>query len=193
MLNPGERLVCDGPTMNRLVATMASQLTASRRTGTPIGLVGIRTRGVPLAQRLARELSRTLGVSVEVGAVDITLYRDDLGQAQSWPVLHGTEIPFKIDGADVVLVDDVLFTGRTVRAALNAICDIGRPASVRLAVLVDRGHREIPIHADVVGLNLTTARDDHVRVQLSPVDPVDEVVWIEAGPEPSRTEGRSES
>ncbi len=172
---------------------MARQLTASPRTDAPIGLVGIRTRGVPLAERLAQELSRILGVGVEVGAVDITLYRDDLGQAQRWPVLHGTEIPFKIDGADVVLVDDVLFTGRTVRAALNAICDLGRPASVRLAVLVDRGHREIPIQADVVGLNLTTARADHVGVRLSPVDPTDEVVWTEAGPEPSRTVGRSES
>jgi pyrimidine operon attenuation protein / uracil phosphoribosyltransferase len=189
----GEQRVCDGPTMDRLVATMAQQLTASPRPEAPIGRVGIRTRGVPLADRLARELSRILGVSVDVGAVDITLYRDDLGQAQRWPVLHGTEIPFDIDGADVVLVDDVLFTGRTIRAALNAICDLGRPASVRLAVLVDRGHREIPIQADVVGMTLTTARDDHVRVRLAPVDPVDEVIWTGAGAEPSRTEGGSVS
>jgi pyrimidine operon attenuation protein / uracil phosphoribosyltransferase len=129
---------------------------------------------------------------VDVGAVDITLYRDDLGQGQRWPVLHGTEIPFNIDGADLVLVDDVLFTGRTVRAALNAICDLGRPASVRLAVLVDRGHREIPIQPDVVGLSLTTERDDHVRVQLRPVDPIDQVGWNGAGLKPSPFDGRSQ-
>ena len=99
-----------------------------------------------------------LGQDVEVGAVDITLYRDDLGQAERWPVLRGTEIPFDLDGAEVVLVDDVLFTGRTVRAALNAICDLGRPACIRLAVLVDRGHREIPIQPDVVGLTVATDR-----------------------------------
>jgi pyrimidine operon attenuation protein / uracil phosphoribosyltransferase len=193
MPKPTEQLVCDGPTMSGLVATMARQLTTSPRTDARIGLIGIRTRGVPLAERLARELSQILGVGVDVGAVDITLYRDDLGQAQRWPVLHGTEIPFDVDGADVVLVDDVLFTGRTVRAALNAICDLGRPASVRLAVLIDRGHREIPIQADVIGRKLTTARDDRVQVRLSPIDPVDEVVWIEAGVERSRTDGRPES
>jgi pyrimidine operon attenuation protein/uracil phosphoribosyltransferase len=171
---------------------MARLLADGRRPDAPLGLVGIRTRGVPLAVRLAAELERILGVEVPVGAVEITLYRDDLGQSQSWPVLHGTEIAFDVDGADLVLVDDVLFTGRTVRAALNAICDLGRPASVRLAVLVDRGHREIPIQADVVGLSITTERDDHVRVQLRPVDSIDQVVWLGAGPSPSPIEGRSQ-
>ena len=112
--------------------------------------------------------------------MDITLYRDDLGQGRRWPVLRGTEIPFDVDGAEIVLVDDVLFTGRTVRAALNAICDLGRPARVRLAVLVDRGHREMPIQPDVVGLHVTTERDERVRVRLAPVDPVDEIVRIAA-------------
>ena len=120
-----------------------------------------------------------------VGAVDITLYRDDLGRSQTWPVLHGTEISFSIDGADIVLVDDVLFTGRTVRAALNAICDLGRPASVRLAVLVDRGHRELPIRPDVVGIEVKTDRGDHVRVRLRPADPDDEVVAIQASHGPA--------
>jgi pyrimidine operon attenuation protein/uracil phosphoribosyltransferase len=192
VLNPGERLVCDGPTMERHIASMALQLADGRRPDAPLCLVGIRTRGVPLADRLAQELSRILGADVGVGAVEITLYRDDLGQSQRWPVLHGTEIPFNIDGADLVLVDDVLFTGRTVRAALNAICDLGRPASVRLAVLVDRGHREIPIQADVVGLSVATERDDHVRVQLRPVDPIDQVGWLEAGPKPSPSDGRTQ-
>src|SRR5262249_61335478 len=130
-----------------------------------------RTRGVPLADRLAAEIARLSDAHVPVGAVDITLYRDDLGRTQTWPVLRGTEIPFDIEGADVVLVDDVLFTGRTVRAALNAVCDLGRPASVRLAVLVDRGHRELPIRADVVGLELRTDRVDRVRVHLRPAHP----------------------
>ena len=122
-----------------------------------------------------------MGQDVDVGALDITLYRDDLGQAARWPVLRGTDIPFDLDGAEVVLVDDVLFTGRTVRAALNAICDLGRPACVQLAVLVDRGHREIPIQPDVVGLHVTTELDEHVGVRLVPVDPVDEVVKTVAG------------
>ncbi len=175
-MKPGERLICDGATVERLIASMADELTRGGRPHAPLRLVGVRTRGVPLAERLAAELTKRLGAEVPVGAVDITLYRDDLGRTQTWPVLHGTEIPFSIEGADVVLVDDVLFTGRTIRAALNAICDLGRPASVRLAVLVDRGHRELPIRADFVGLQVTTDRADHVRVRLRPVDPVDEIV-----------------
>ncbi len=192
MLDAGEHLVCDGPTMASHIASMATQLADGRRPDAPLCLVGIRTRGVPLADRLAGELSQLLGAEVNVGAVEITLYRDDLGRSQRWPVLHGTEVPFSIDGADLVLVDDVLFTGRTVRAALNAICDLGRPASVRLAVLVDRGHRELPIQADVVGLRVPTERDDHVRVQLRPVDPIDQVGWLAGGPRPSPTDGRTQ-
>jgi pyrimidine operon attenuation protein/uracil phosphoribosyltransferase len=192
MLDPGERLVCDGPTMERLIVSMAQKLADGRRPDAPLCLVGVRTRGVPLANRLAKELVRILEEDVDVGAVEITLYRDDLGLGQRWPVLRGTEIPFDIDAADLVLVDDVLFTGRTVRAALNAICDLGRPASVRLAVLVDRGHRELPIQADVVGLTVTTERNDHVRVQLRPVDPTDQVGWLGPDPGPSPTDGRSQ-
>jgi pyrimidine operon attenuation protein / uracil phosphoribosyltransferase len=175
----GERLICDGPEVERLIGSMASDLVRTRRTDAPLRLVGVRTRGVPLADRLAAELARLSGTPVPVGAVDITLYRDDLGRAQTWPVLRGTEIHFDIEGADVVLVDDVLFTGRTVRAALNAVCDLGRPASVRLAVLVDRGHRELPIRADVFGLELKTERHDHVRVMLRPADAADEIVVID--------------
>src|SRR5262249_33894009 len=115
---------------------------------------------------------------IEVGAVDITLYRDDLGHGERWPVLRGTEIAFDLDGAEVVLVDDVLFTGRTVRAALNAICDLGRPACICLAALVDRGHRELPIQPDVVGLVVKTDRFEHVRVRLAPIDRHDEIVKI---------------
>lgn len=199
MLKTGERQIGDGKAVERLVASMAAELARTRRPDVPLRLVGVRTRGVPLADRLAAELARLTGVEVPVGAVDITLYRDDLGRTQTWPVLRGTEIPFDIEGADVVLVDDVLFTGRTVRAALNAICDLGRPASVRLAVLVDRGHRELPIRADVVGLELATAHDDRVQVRLRPADPADEIIAVERGversspPDASTTEGRPTS
>jgi pyrimidine operon attenuation protein/uracil phosphoribosyltransferase len=186
---PVERPICDGHTVERLIAAMASDLARTRRPEVPLCLVGVRTRGVPLAERLAAELFRRSGVHVPVGAVDITLYRDDLGRTQTWPVLRGTDIPFDIEGADVVLVDDVLFTGRTVRAALNAVCDLGRPASVRLAVLVDRGHRELPIRADVVGLEQPTGRTDHVQVRLRPADPRDEIVAIEGVLSPGTATG----
>jgi len=189
-MNPSERRLCDAQQIDGLIASMARKIVEERRPGVPLYLVGIRTRGVPLAGRLARELRLLLGRDIEVGAVDITLYRDDLGQSQRWPVLRGTEIPFDIDGAEVVLVDDVLFTGRTVRAALNAICDLGRPACIRLAALVDRGHREIPIQADVVGLNVVTDHSDHVRVRLHPNDPVEEIVRFAGGRNPFPPERR---
>jgi pyrimidine operon attenuation protein/uracil phosphoribosyltransferase len=180
-MNPTETQLCDAREVDSLIATIARKLSDARDHGIPFYLVGIRSRGVPLAERLSQELGRIFGEPVDVGAVDITLYRDDLGRADHWPVLRGTEIPFNIDGAEVVLVDDVLFTGRTVRAALNAICDLGRPARVRLAVLVDRGHRELPIQPDAAGLVIATDRGDHVRVRLQPVDPVEEIVRIIPG------------
>jgi pyrimidine operon attenuation protein/uracil phosphoribosyltransferase len=167
-MKPSEERLCDGEQISGLISSMARKLADAGRRGSPLYLVGIRSRGVPLAERL--------------GAVDITLYRDDLGQGERWPVLKGTEIAFDLDGAEVVLVDDVLFTGRTVRAALNAICDLGRPACIRLAALVDRGHRELPIQPDVVGLAVKTDRLEHVRVRLAPIDRVEEIVKIAAEP-----------
>jgi pyrimidine operon attenuation protein / uracil phosphoribosyltransferase len=178
MTEPETRL-CDADGMVRLLDEMAGRIVEQRCPGAPLRLVGVRTRGVPLAHRLAEVLRPALGQGVLVGAVDITLYRDDLGQqGDRWPVLRGTEIPFYVDGVEIVLVDDVLFTGRTVRAALNAICDLGRPACIRLAVLVDRGYREIPIQPDVVGLDVPTDRGERVRVRILPVDPVDEIVRV---------------
>lgn len=162
--------------MAELLAAMARGIAEGRRKEEPLCLVGVRSRGVPLAQRLAAKLQTLLGTEVPVGAVDITLYRDDLAQASHWPVLRGTEIPFQVDGAEIVMVDDVLFTGRTTRAALNTICDLGRPARVRLAALVDRGHREFPIQPDIVGLKLATDRNEHIRVRTTPLDPGDEIV-----------------
>lgn len=172
-----ERLA-DAEGLANLIDGLARRLVDGGPPRGPLLLVGIRSRGYPLAVRLAQSINSLLGESVEVGAVDITLYRDDLDQAERWPVLRGTEIPFDVDGSDLVLVDDVLFTGRTVRAALNAVCDLGRPARVRLAVLVDRGHRELPIQADVVGLTLATERGERVDVRVSPTDPTEEIVHV---------------
>jgi pyrimidine operon attenuation protein/uracil phosphoribosyltransferase len=159
-----ETLVVDERGFQALLAEMTVRLAADRVEGRVPRLVGIRTRGVPIAAILAEGLGERLGETVPVGAVDITLYRDDLDRRRAWPVLRGTEITFPVDGADIVLVDDVLHTGRTVRAALNAICDLGRPSRVRLAVLVDRGGRELPFRADVVGRVIPTRPDQRVVV-----------------------------
>lgn len=171
-----EERLFDAQDFQRALEDMAGKIAAGRMVGVPLRLVGIRSRGVPLAERLAAALKPLVGEDVSVGAVDITLYRDDLGKGARWPVLRGTEVPFGVDGKDIVLVDDVLYTGRTVRAALNAVCDLGRPARIRLAVLVDRGERELPIQPDVVGKTVTVDRRQRVRVRLTPLDPADEIV-----------------
>jgi pyrimidine operon attenuation protein / uracil phosphoribosyltransferase len=144
-----------------------------------VALVGIRTRGVPLARRLARTIKKAGGVEPPVGALDITLYRDDLTTIAPHPVLKGTDIPTSIDGRTVILVDDVLYTGRTVRAALDELIDFGRPARIKLAVVVDRGHRELPIRADFVGRTLTTSREEVVQVLVREEDGEDRVVLLE--------------
>ena len=159
----------------RALDELARSIAKTRRPGTPLAFVGIRTRGVPLASRLAERLRETSSLAAPIGAVDITLYRDDVGQVAHTPVLHGTDVPFALDGKEVVLVDDVLFTGRTVRAAMDALCDLGRPAAIRLAVLIDRGHRELPIRADHVGKNVPTSREEIVRVHLAETDGEDGV------------------
>lgn len=174
-MSEAEARLCDAEGMDDLLTALAQRIAEGRRGGEPLRLVGIRTRGYPIAGRIAAALQPLVGGHVPVGALDITLYRDDLDHGNRWPVLHGTEIPFDVDGAEIVLVDDVLFTGRTVRAALNAVCDLGRPARVRLAVLIDRGHRELPVQPDYVGLTVETGRDEHVRVRVAPIDRVDEV------------------
>ncbi len=177
-MGPEEVLLCDAAGFEAALDDLARRIAEGRRPGTPIGVVGIRTRGVPIARRIASRLSRLAGEPVPVGALDITLYRDDLGDGNRWPVLLGTEIPFGVDGREIILVDDVLYTGRTIRAALNAICDLGRPAMVRLVVLVDRGHRELPIRADAAGLIVSTLRDETVKVRVEPVDGSDEIVKV---------------
>jgi pyrimidine operon attenuation protein/uracil phosphoribosyltransferase len=147
-------------------------------------LVGVRTRGVPLARRLAALMAEASGVMPVVGALDITLYRDDLTTVGPQPVIKGTDIPCSIDARTVVLVDDVLYTGRTVRAALDELIDFGRPARIKLAVLVDRGHRELPIRADFVGRTLTTTRQEIVQVELAEEDGADQVLLLERAPAP---------
>jgi pyrimidine operon attenuation protein/uracil phosphoribosyltransferase len=138
-------------------------------------LIGIQRRGVPLARRIAAAILENEGAEVPVGALDITFYRDDLSLVAQQPVVKGTELPSGIDGRTVVLVDDVLYTGRTIRAAMDALVDFGRPQAIRLAVLVDRGHRELPIRADHVGKNVPTSREELVKVHLEETDGEDGV------------------
>jgi pyrimidine operon attenuation protein/uracil phosphoribosyltransferase len=135
-----------------------------------LALVGVQRRGVPLARRLADAIEEHEGVRLPVGALDITFYRDDLSMVAQQPVVKGTDIPFDVNGLTIVLVDDVLYTGRTIRAAMDALMDFGRPRAIRLAVLVDRGHRELPIRADHVGKNVPTSREELVRVHLAETD-----------------------
>jgi pyrimidine operon attenuation protein/uracil phosphoribosyltransferase len=171
----------DSARLERTLARMAHEVVERHPDIASAVLVGIRTRGVPLAQRLARLIRAAAGAPPPVGALDITLYRDDLTTIAPHPVLKGTEIPVSIDGRVVVLVDDVLYTGRTVRAALDELIDFGRPSRIELAVLVDRGHRELPIRADYAGKTITTTRDEIVAVMLADEDGADRVVLLEKG------------
>ena len=175
-----ERLeLMDAARLSRTLARMAHEVMERHPDIAGAVLVGIRTRGVPLAQRLARLIGAAAGATPVVGALDITLYRDDLTTIAPHPVLKGTDIPASIDGRVVILVDDVLYTGRTARAALDELIDFGRPSRIELAVLVDRGHRELPIRADYAGKTLTTTHDEIVQVMLSDEDGADRVVLLE--------------
>ncbi|XWE63891.1 bifunctional pyr operon transcriptional regulator/uracil phosphoribosyltransferase PyrR [Sporomusa sphaeroides] len=169
-------IIMDSQAIKRALTRIAHEIVEHNKGVSDIALVGIRTRGVPLAQRVAEEIKRIEGVEVPVGILDITLYRDDLSTLAYQPIVHETLIPFSINGKKVVLIDDVLFTGRTVRAALDAIIDIGRPSSIQLAVLIDRGHRELPIRADYVGKNVPTSGKEIVSVQLAATDEAEQVV-----------------
>ena len=160
----------------RRATTRISHEIVEKQAGTEgLVLIGIQRRGVPLAHRIAQAILEHEGVVVPVGALDITFYRDDLSLVAQQPIVKGTQIPFDLNGRTVVLVDDVLYTGRTIRAAMDALIDFGRPQAIRLAVLVDRGHRELPIRADHVGKNVPTSREELVRVQLEETDGEDAV------------------
>jgi pyrimidine operon attenuation protein/uracil phosphoribosyltransferase len=162
--------------LRRALTRIAHEIVEGNGGAQDLVLVGVRSRGVPLARRLASLIEQHEGTSPPVGSLDITFYRDDLTRLAHAPIVKRTEAIPEVDGRTVVLVDDVLFTGRTVRAALDALTDHGRPRAVRLAVVVDRGHRELPIRADHVGKNLPTALHDLVHVRLTETDQVDEVV-----------------
>jgi len=165
----------DGPEVKRAVTRIAHEILERNKGPGRLALIGIAARGDDLARRLAEEIQRIEGVAVPVGVLDITFYRDDIGLRAEAQEVHETLIPFDITGATVVLVDDVLYTGRTIRSALDALVDFGRPEAIQLAVLVDRGHRELPIRADFVGKNVPTRKDEEVRVLLSEVDGEDAV------------------
>ena len=169
----------DGDRMARTLTRMAHEVMERHPKAEETVLVGVQTRGVPLARRLAEAMAGAGGRRPPVGSLDITLYRDDLTTIAPHPVLKGTQIPVSIDGKVVVLVDDVLFTGRTVRAALDELIDFGRPARIALAVLVDRGHRELPIRPDYVGKTVSTSRAEIVQVRLREEDGEDQVLLLE--------------
>jgi pyrimidine operon attenuation protein/uracil phosphoribosyltransferase len=173
----------DADRMSRALTRIAHEILERNRGLDELALIGIRTRGVPLARRLARALKEINGDDVPTGALDITLYRDDLMRhpVGPQPLVRRTEIPFSIDDRKIMLVDDVLYTGRTIRAALDALIDFGRPRVIQLIALVDRGHRELPIKADYVGKNLPTSLKQSVQVRLQEIDGTDEIV-IEGEP-----------
>ena len=180
------RSMMDADQIRRAITRLGHEI-VERHGGTDgLVLIGIQRRGVVLAQRLADAIAEAERVRVPVGALDISLYRDDLSELASYPIVRSTELPIDINDRTVVLIDDVLFTGRTVRAAMDALIDFGRPRAIRLAVLVDRGHRELPIRADHVGRNLPTARAERVNVHVQELDGVDEV---ELGAPPTTSAG----
>ena len=177
----GTRQVMDALAIQRALTRIAHEILERNKGTEDLALVGIRSRGVFLAERIRNKIRDIeSGPALPFGVVDITLYRDDLDRGVQNPIVKGTEIPFGVEGRRILLVDDVLFTGRTVRAAMDALVDFGRPQSIQLAVLVDRGHRELPIRADYVGKNLPTSRREQVQVRLAEADGADEVV-IQSG------------
>jgi pyrimidine operon attenuation protein/uracil phosphoribosyltransferase len=173
-----EKVVMSREDIRRSLARIAHEIMERNKTVENLVLVGMRTRGVPLARRLAANMENFEGLKIPVGALDISLYRDDLSLLNLQPTVQHTDITVSIDDRFVVLVDDVLYTGRSTRAAMDALIDLGRPQSIQLAVLIDRGHRELPIRPDYVGKNIPSSRDEEIQVRLIEVDGVDEVVII---------------
>lgn len=168
------RRVLEADQIRRAITRIAHEIIESAEYD--VRLIGVHTRGVPMAGRLAEAVRKATGADVPVGSLDINLYRDDLTQVAAQPVVRPTEMGFPIDDTVVILVDDVLYTGRTTRAAMDALADLGRPRKIKLAVLIDRGHRELPIRADYVGRNIPTARDEKIRVRFTEIDGVDDVL-----------------
>jgi pyrimidine operon attenuation protein / uracil phosphoribosyltransferase len=190
-----ENTLLDAEGLRRTLSRIAHEIIEANPELARVALVGIQTRGVPIAQRLRRFVEERAGEAPVLGAVDITFYRDDVQVRGSdaprhpQPVVRSTTLDFSLEGKTVVLVDDVLYTGRTIRAAIEALFDYGRPERIQLAVLVDRGHRELPIRPDYVGKNLPTARTERIQVQLVEVDEVDQVLLVPAPEEGSSHDG----
>jgi pyrimidine operon attenuation protein/uracil phosphoribosyltransferase len=176
---PDAKVVLDGDDMRRSLVRIAHEIVEKTPDPELLALVGIHRRGAPLAARLKDQLDELLGLDVPLGDLDIAFYRDDLRSRSGAPVVHASHIDFDLDGRTVVIVDDVLYTGRTVRAAIEAVFDYGRPGRIQLAVLADRGHRELPIRPDYVGKNLPTARHERVNVRVEELDGVDQVAIAE--------------
>ena len=175
-----EKVIMDAGDISRAMVRIAHEILERNKGGKDLTLVGIRTGGVHLAHRLVKRIQSIEGVQVPIGELDITLYRDDLALRKDQPVLRKTSVPFDMTNKVVVLVDDVLFTGRTIRAAMDSLMDLGRPEEIQLAVLVDRGHRQLPIKANYIGKNLPTARDEQVQVLLEESGEDDRVVILKA-------------
>jgi pyrimidine operon attenuation protein/uracil phosphoribosyltransferase len=164
--------------IKRTLARIAHEIIERNKVVEQLILVGMHTRGVPLAKRLAANIEEFTGAKIAVGSLDISLYRDDLSSLELQPTVKNTDIPVSVDDKSIVLVDDVLYTGRSIRAAMDALTDLGRPRSIQLAVLVDRGHRELPIRADYVGKNIPSSKHEEIKVKLKESDGVDEVAII---------------
>src|SRR5689334_14681278 len=183
-VTPAGRILLDGEAIGRTLSRIAHEIIERNDELDTVALVGIHTRGVPLAHRLRRLIEERAGVELELGQLDITFHRDDVhvrgGQAprRAQPVVRDTKLDFDLEGRTVILVDDVLYTGRTIRAAIDALFEYGRPARVQLAVLADRGHRELPIRPDYVGKNLPTSRGERVQVELVEIDEIDRVLLV---------------
>ena len=176
MEEKGTKLIQSPEEIDKSLKRIAHEILEKNKGGKDLVLVGIRKRGVTLAKRLSAKIKEIAGLEVPIGALDINLYRDDLSEVASQPILRKTEVPFSVKDRKVILVDDVLYTGRTIRAALDAIIDLGRPCFIQLAVLLDRGHRELPIRADYVGKNVPTSRKELIEVKLVEDDGIDEVI-----------------
>ena len=184
VVTPGGRVLLNGEAIGRTLSRVAHEIIERNEDLDAVALVGIHTRGVPLSQRLRRLVAERTGTELDLGQLDITFHRDDVhvrdgvAPRRKQPIVRDTKFDFELEGRTVILVDDVLYTGRTIRAAIDALLEYGRPARVQLAVLADRGHRELPIRPDYVGKNLPTARKERVQVQLLEIDEIDQVVLI---------------
>lgn len=179
---PEEKVLLDPETLKRSITRISHEILEKNKGTETIAIIGIKARGDHIAKRLARKIKEIENVDVPVGSLDITFYRDDIGMLES-PEVQVTNIPFDVSDKNIILVDDVLFTGRTIRAAMDAMIDFGRPRTIQLAVLIDRGHRELPIRADYIGKNVPTSGKEKVKVELEEQDGIDKVTLVRGGSE----------